>query len=150
MPHGTIAGILLNDLIHRRDNPWGALYDPARVRLRALRPFVAEAANIAAQDGRWPSGGNVDSADAIPRGAGAVVRRNLSKVPVDRDDAGVVHERSAVCPHLGCAAGWNHAERTWDCPCHGSRLDAYGRLLKGPAADDLAPAERREPRSRAS
>jgi glycine/D-amino acid oxidase-like deaminating enzyme/nitrite reductase/ring-hydroxylating ferredoxin subunit len=150
MTHGTIAGILLNDLIHRRHNPWAALYDPARVRLRAVRPFVAEAVNMAAQYGRWLSGSDVESADAIPRGAGAVVRRHLSKVAVYRDDAGVVHERSAVCPHLGCAVAWNQAERTWDCPCHGSRFDAYGRLLNGPAAADLAPAEPREPRRRAS
>ena len=150
MTHGTIAGMLLSDLVHRRDNPWASLYDPGRVRLRAVGPFLAEAANMAVQYGRWLSGGDADSADAVPRGCGAIVRRGIAKVAVYRDDAGAVHERSAMCPHLGCAVAWNHAERTWDCPCHGSRFDAYGRLLNGPAAADLAPAERREPRRRAS
>jgi glycine/D-amino acid oxidase-like deaminating enzyme/nitrite reductase/ring-hydroxylating ferredoxin subunit len=150
MTHGTIAGMLLTDLIHRRDNAWAGLYDPARVRLRAVRPFVAEAANMAAQYGRWLSGGDVESADAIPRGGGAVLRQGLSKVAVYRDEAGVLHERSAVCPHLGCAVAWNHAEQTWDCPCHGSRFDPYGGLLNGPAAADLARPEPRERRRRAS
>jgi len=55
-----------------------------------------------------------------------------------------------MCPHLGCAVAWNHAERTWDCPCHGSRFDPYGRLLNGPAAADLARAEPPERQRRAS
>jgi glycine/D-amino acid oxidase-like deaminating enzyme/nitrite reductase/ring-hydroxylating ferredoxin subunit len=150
MTHGAIAGMLLNDLIHRRDNRWAGLYDPARVRLRAVRPFLAEAANMAAQYGHWLRSGDIDSADAVPRGCGAVVRRGLSKVAVYRDEAGVVHERSAMCPHLGCAVAWNHAEATWDCPCHGSRFDPYGRLLNGPAAADLARVEPPERRRRAS
>jgi len=150
MTHGTIAGMLLSDVIHRRANRWARLYDPARVRLRAAGPFVAEAANMAAQYGRWLRGGDVDSVDAVAPGDGAVVRRGLSKVAVYRDEAGVVHERSAMCPHLGCAVAWNHAERTWDCPCHGSRFDPYGRLLNGPAAADLARAEPPERQRRAS
>ena len=52
-----------------------------------------------------------------------------------------MHECSAVCPHLGCIVHWNAASRRWDCPCHGSRFDALGRVINGPANDDLAPAE---------
>jgi Rieske Fe-S protein len=59
----------------------------------------------------------------------------------------VAHTRSAVCPHLGCIVDWNHAERTWDCPCHGSRFDGHGRVINGPANRDLgevqAPEQRR-------
>ena len=138
MTHGTIAGLLLPDLIAGRENPWARLYDPARVRLRATPAFVAEAVNMAAQYGDWVLPGDVRSVDAIPRGNGAVLRRGLAKVAVYRDENGVVHERSAVCPHLACLVDWNHAERTWDCPCHGSRFDAYGRVLNGPANSDLA------------
>jgi Rieske Fe-S protein len=58
---------------------------------------------------------------------------------VFRDDAGEVHEFSAVCPHLGCVVHWNAAERTFDCPCHGSRFDCAGKVINGPANSDLAP-----------
>ena len=140
MTHGTIAGMLLTDLIVGRENPWARLYDPARVRPRAVGRFLSEAANMAAQYTAWITPGEVESIDEIPRGAGAVVRRGLTKLAVFRDDAGRVHERSAVCTHLGCIVGWNHADRTWDCPCHGSRYDAFGRVLNGPAITDLGAA----------
>ena len=62
-------------------------------------------------------------------------------MPTYRDEAGAVHECSAVCPHLKGVVRWNDVEKTWDCPCHGSRFDARGRVLNGPAATDLAPLD---------
>jgi Rieske Fe-S protein len=56
---------------------------------------------------------------------------------VYRDEQGTVHERSAVCAHLGCIVGWNKVEKTWDCPCHGSRYDKFGKVINGPANEDL-------------
>jgi Rieske Fe-S protein len=56
---------------------------------------------------------------------------------VYRDADGELHERSAICPHLGGLVGWNDAEKTWDCPCHGSRFDRFGRVVQGPANADL-------------
>ena len=149
MTHGTIAGMLIPDLIAGRANAWAALYDPSRVRLRAAPAFLAEAANMATQYAAWLTPGEVRSVDAIPRGTGAVLRRGLTKVAAYRDEQGRVHERSAVCPHLGCIVDWNHAEQTWDCPCHGSRFDGKGRVLNGPAASDL-PHVREEQHRRAS
>jgi Rieske Fe-S protein len=64
---------------------------------------------------------------------------------VFRDERGEVHATSAVCKHLGCYVGWNAAEKTWDCPCHGARYDPYGRVLNGPAVDDLERVEPRRP-----
>jgi nitrite reductase/ring-hydroxylating ferredoxin subunit len=147
MTHGTIAGLLLADLIAGRPNPWAPLYDPGRLRPQATPAFLAEAANMAARYGAWLTPGEVRSVDDVPPGAGAVLRRGLGKVAVFRDEAGRLHERSAVCPHLGCIVAWNQGERTWDCPCHGSRFEATGRVLQGPATTDLAP---REPARRAS
>jgi Rieske Fe-S protein len=57
-----------------------------------------------------------------------------------RDPDGALHERSAVCPHLGCVVAWNSLEMTWDCPCHGSHFDAYGKVVNGPAISGLAPS----------
>jgi glycine/D-amino acid oxidase-like deaminating enzyme/nitrite reductase/ring-hydroxylating ferredoxin subunit len=141
MTHGTIAGILITDLIAGRENQWEALYDPSRKTLRALGEYLKEGANVAAQYADWLTAGEVDSVDAIPPESGAVVRRGLTKVAVYRDEAGRVHERSAVCTHLGCIVRWNEVERTWDCPCHGSRYDRFGAVINGPASGDLSPTE---------
>ncbi len=73
--------------------------------------------------------------------SGAVIRRGLTKLAVYRDGQGVLHEWSAVCPHLGCIVSWNEAEKTWDCPCHGSRFDCQGRVINGPANRNLAPVD---------
>src|SRR5207248_492236 len=75
-------------------------------------------------------------------GSGAVLGTGLvGKVAVYRDEAGVPHARSAVCRHLGCIVRWNDAEKLWDCPCHGSRFDPYGRVVNGPANSDLPVAD---------
>lgn len=137
MTHGTIAGILISDLVLGRENPWVTLYDPSRKTPRALPEFLDEASNMAWQYTRWLTPGDVSSPDVITRGAGAVVRRGLAKVAIYRDVHGVLHECSAVCPHLGGIVTWNSSEHTWDCPCHGSRFDAYGHVLSGPANSDL-------------
>jgi glycine/D-amino acid oxidase-like deaminating enzyme/nitrite reductase/ring-hydroxylating ferredoxin subunit len=141
MTHGTIAGILLTDLITDRANPWTALYDPSRVSLRAAPEFAKMNLNVAAQYSDYLTPGDVGGADQIRPGSGAVIRRGARKVAVYRADDGSLHERSAVCTHLYCIVEWNSVERTWDCPCHGSRFDAYGKVVNGPAVADLAMIE---------
>jgi glycine/D-amino acid oxidase-like deaminating enzyme/nitrite reductase/ring-hydroxylating ferredoxin subunit len=136
--HGTIAGMLLTDLILGRKNPWTKLYDPSRVTLRASGHFLKENINVANQYTDWAKGGEVDSYDQIAPGTGAVIRRGMTKIAVYRDDQGNIHERSAVCTHLYCIVDWNSGERTWDCPCHGSRFDPLGRVINGPAITPLS------------
>lgn len=142
MTHGVIAGLLLSDLIAGRNNPWAELYDPGRITLRALPEFAHENLNVAAQLSDYVTPGDVGSEDQIPAGGGAVLRSGLGKIAVYRDEAGAVHRFSAVCPHLGCIVRWNPSEATFDCPCHGSRFDAHGHVITGPANADLplAPA----------
>jgi glycine/D-amino acid oxidase-like deaminating enzyme/nitrite reductase/ring-hydroxylating ferredoxin subunit len=141
LTHGTIAGMLLTDLVLGRPNPWAALYDPARKTVGAARQYTAENVNVARQYADWLTAGEVKSADQIGIDSGAVVRRGLHKIAVYRDAQGVLHELSAACPHLGCVVRWNRSEKTWDCPCHGSRFDARGKVVNGPANRDLASAE---------
>ena len=74
-------------------------------------------------------------------GDGAIVRHGLKKVAAYRDEAGALHQSSAVCVHLGCIVDWNSKEKSWDCPCHGSRYDAYGKVFQGPANSNLEPVE---------
>jgi len=141
MTHGTIAGILITDLILGRDNEWATLYDPSRISLRGIPEFAKENLNAAAQFTDYVTGGDVDNVRDIARGSGAVIRRGLKKVAVYRDTQGTLHEYSAVCPHLGCMVDWNSPEGTWDCPCHGSRFDSSGKVVNGPASSALGPAE---------
>jgi len=143
MTHGTIAGILLTDLILGRENRWATLYDPSRKTLGALGEYTKEALNMAVQYTDWMTGGDVGSVDEIALGSGAVLRRGLSKVAVYRDKSGKAHEVSAVCPHLGCIVQWNGAEETWDCPCHGSRFNKLGKVINGPANTNLEPVDGR-------
>ncbi len=139
--HGAIAGMLIRDLILGHHNPWAELYDPSRKPLKALGEYVKEQLNVAAQYGQWVTGGDVADDEEIPAGEGAIVRSKLSKLAVYRDEDGEAHRCTAVCPHLGCIVQWNTNEKTWDCPCHGSRFDARGRLLHGPANSDLESME---------
>jgi Rieske Fe-S protein len=105
----------------------------------AWKEFLVENADVAQEYARdWLGGGDVSSVEEIPRGEGAVLRRGLQKVVVYRDGRGTAHGRSAVCPHLGCIVHWNQAEKTWDCPCHGSRFDPRGEVISGPANSPLA------------
>jgi Rieske Fe-S protein len=140
MTHGTIAGMLLTDLILRRQNPWSELYDPTRVRSGAAIEWVKENLNVALQYTSWLTKGDVDSPDQIAPNTGAVIVEHGRKVAAFRDEAGTLHRRSAVCPHLGCIVSWNPSASTWDCPCHGSRFDKFGALANGPAPRDLDPA----------
>jgi glycine/D-amino acid oxidase-like deaminating enzyme/nitrite reductase/ring-hydroxylating ferredoxin subunit len=140
MTHGTIAGILLTDLIAGRENRWGGLYDPSRIRAGAVGDFLKENLNVAAQYTSYLTPGEVSSVDEITPNTGAVVREGIGKIAVFRDSAGELHRRSAVCTHLGCIVGWNPSASTWDCPCHGSRFDPYGKVVNGPASVDLKEA----------
>ena len=144
--HGTIAGMLLTDLIAGRENPWAKLYDPSRKSLRppASLEFAKENLNVAAQYLDLVTPGEIKSADEVKPGEGAVLRRGATKVAVYRDRDGTVHERSAICTHLHCVVHWNRGEGSWDCPCHGSRFDPYGRVLNGPAIADLPEVKKEE------
>jgi glycine/D-amino acid oxidase-like deaminating enzyme/nitrite reductase/ring-hydroxylating ferredoxin subunit len=138
MTHGTVAGLLLTDLIQGRANEWETLYDPARVILRTATEFVKENVNVAAQYAKGYFGaGEITDVTDIPAGEGAVLSRGAKKVAIFHTDGGALREYSAVCPHLGCIVAWNSIEKTWDCPCHGSRFDKFGKVINGPANSDL-------------
>jgi glycine/D-amino acid oxidase-like deaminating enzyme/nitrite reductase/ring-hydroxylating ferredoxin subunit len=138
MTHGTIAGVLLTDLILGRENPWASLYDPARTPVKAVGTYARENLNVAAQYLSLATPGEISDIREVQPGTGAILRRGLQKFAVSRDESGTVSECSAFCPHLGCVVGWNTAAQSWDCPCHGSRFTASGERLSGPATSGLA------------
>ena len=137
MTHGTIAGLLITDLIMGRTNPWARLYDPSRVTLGVVGRFLREGAGVVGTMAEWFRAGDVETVDDIGLGSGGILRRGMKKVAVYRDTEGRLHELSAACTHLGCVVAWNPIEASWDCPCHGSRFDPYGRVLAGPAVAEL-------------
>jgi len=137
MTHGTIAGLLLRDLILGRSNPWKEVYAPARKPLQTLGEFLGENLNAAVQYGAWLTPGEVSSAEEVPAGQGAILRQGLHKLAVYRDKQQPLCVRSATCPHLGGIVAWNDGEKTWDCPLHGSRFDRCGKMINGPSNADL-------------
>jgi Rieske Fe-S protein len=87
------------------------------------------------------AGADAQSLRAVKRGQGKIIERDGAKLAVYRDPAGGVTLRSATCTHMGCLVAWNTAERTWDCPCHGSRFKPTGDVIAGPAEAPLSKAE---------
>ncbi len=144
MSYAGLAAELIPDLIAGVESRYSELYDPARkpTSLSALGRFVRENLNVAAQYTDWIGPGDAARVEDIPRGEGAVLRRGLARLAVYVDPNGFAHELSASCPHLGGVVAWNASEKSWDCPCHGSRFDCYGKVLTGPAVSDLEPAAR--------
>ena len=137
---GAAAGELLAALADGREHPWAELFDTSRLRPRAsVASFVKESLDVALRffgDRVTKRGGG----SWIERGEGRVVGAGLGQRAVYRDGDGTLHALSARCTHLGCIVSWNSAERTWDCPCHGSRFGARGEVIMGPA---VRPLERR-------
>jgi Rieske Fe-S protein len=122
--NGTATGMMIADLIGGKDSRWAALYNPAR-------PYP-EDFHV---DGDSQSA--VDRARDIPPGGGGVFTRGDEKIAAWRDEQGALHAVSASCTHKGCTVTWNNADRTWDCPCHGSVFAADGSVIHGPARTPL-------------
>lgn len=138
MTHAAIAAMLIPDLIQGRPSPWEKLYDPSRkVGLHALREYASENLNTVAQYRDWLKRGDVSDESQIAPGQGAVMVQGLKRLAVYKEDSGQCVRMSAVCPHLGGVVRWNSQEKSWDCPCHASRFDRYGKMTHGPANDDL-------------
>ena len=139
---GTLAAGILTDAICGVPNAWAELYDSTRLKpATAGKKFLQENIDVARRwiVGRLPSG--APSLGDLAPGQGAVLSVGAKKIAAYRDEAGEVHAFSATCTHLGCIVSWNAAEKTWDCPCHGSRFNNLGEVVQGPALKDLRRVE---------
>ena len=136
---GTLAAMVNTDLILGRANPYQELYNPSRFKpVASLGDFVKENKDFPIHliTGHL-QGSDVNSVGEVGRGEGKVLSLGGEKTAVFRDEHGLLHAVSAVCTHLGCIVAFNGAEKTWDCPCHGSRFDTAGKVLSGPAIKPL-------------
>lgn len=142
MTHGTIAGMLLTDLITGMTNPWADLYDPARVPVKTAMEYVHENVNTAMQYARYAKPSEVDSLKELAGGDGAIMHHLGQPYAVyRRQNCAETSQCSAVCPHLGALVQWNDVEKSWDCPAHGSRFKATGEVINGPASSGLKPID---------
>ena len=138
MTYGTLAAMMAADAVAGRSNPWRDLFDPGRKTLSTVWDYLRENRDypyymlrdrFAAPQGR--------SLRSLKRGEGKILDLDGTTVAAYRDASGAVTRLSPVCTHMGCTVGWNAAERTWDCPCHGSRFEPTGRVISGPAESPL-------------
>jgi glycine/D-amino acid oxidase-like deaminating enzyme/nitrite reductase/ring-hydroxylating ferredoxin subunit len=144
---GTVAALLIRDLVVHGASPWQAVYAPSRLKpLASGRSFVRDNLAVAWHllCGRL-RGAEPKSLVSLPAGRGCITKINGSEIAAAyRDPAGELHLFSPRCTHLGCTVAWNDLDKTWDCPCHGGRFRATGEPLYGPPLTALAPAQRPE------
>lgn len=139
--YGTIAGMLIPDLILGKTNEWKTLYEPSRKTLATAFQYVQENLNVARQYGDWLTVGEMKEIGALFPDEGMILRKGLKKIAVYKDKQNNIHVNSAFCPHLGGCVRWNSGEKSWDCPCHGSRFNGSGKFLNGPAISNLYPED---------
>jgi len=136
MTHSQVAAMIIRDLIAGRENPWASVFDATRGAL------TTDAVKVNAHVARRLVGDKVAAlfapqAETLAPGEARIVELDGDKVAAFRSEDGELHAVSATCTHLGCDVHWNPAERSWDCPCHGSRFDCDGLVLEGPATTPL-------------
>jgi glycine/D-amino acid oxidase-like deaminating enzyme/nitrite reductase/ring-hydroxylating ferredoxin subunit len=139
MTFGTLAGLMARDAALGRRNPWDELFDTNRTKVRGgvwdyLKentdyPYYMIRDRLAGPEAR--------TRRELGRGQGKILEIDGQRLAAWRSDAGAVTLLSPVCTHMGCLVGWNAAEATWDCPCHGSRFTPTGEVLSGPAESPL-------------
>ncbi|MGZ3900679.1 MAG: FAD-dependent oxidoreductase [Bacteroidia bacterium] len=139
MTHGTIAGMLISDLINEKENPWEKIYDPSRFKIfSAGKTFFKEltGGTLAYIKNKSEDSKPVEIGK-IMANEGKIIEVEKEKFGAYRDEHGQLHIIAAECSHMGCIIKWNNDEKTWDCPCHGSRFTHDGKVLNGPANKDL-------------
>ncbi|WP_410512692.1 FAD-dependent oxidoreductase [Paenibacillus sp. BR2-3] len=138
MTSGTMAALMISDQIQRKDNPYTELYDPSRFKASpSIKNFIVTNSNVAKEF----VAGKLDfvhrkTSDLKPD-EGAVVRHDGKRAGAYRDSEGKLHLVDTTCTHMGCEVEWNDGERSWDCPCHGSRFSYDGEVFEGPATMPL-------------
>lgn len=145
MTGGVVAGRILTGLICDGEHPHAEVFSPSRVNTDSVGPFVTENTEVGARfTADWLRALRADEEATLTAGEATTVRTDDGPVGVSCDEDGELHAVSVICPHMKCVLRWNDGERSWDCPCHGSRFSPEGRVLDGPSIEDLPRREARE------
>lgn len=139
MTSSMVSAMILSDMIIGKTNDYMEVFDPKRFHLSAsMNHLVTEVEDTIssqyAQYFKYPK----EEIDEIEKGHGAIVDYNGQKIGVYKDEEGKVYMVTTKCAHLGCQLEWNRDERSWDCPCHGSRYDYKGNVIDNPAMKGIA------------
>ncbi len=140
MIYGTLAAILFRDLLVKGESPLEELLDPNRIKpVAGFANFVKEAADVVGKlvGGLFPEEKLPALAGIAPE-EGRIVEFEGKKMGIYKDELGKIYAIDPGCTHIKCTVQWNGAEKTWDCPCHGSRFSYTGEVLTGPARKNLA------------
>ncbi|CAN5887153.1 FAD-dependent oxidoreductase [soil metagenome] len=137
MTYGTIAGMLVTDLINEHPNKYEKLYSPSRFKLKAANVFIEElVGGLSSYLKKRPTHPE-NTLESILPGEGKIVEIDGKKYGAFKDGGNLLHVVAAECTHMGCIIKWNRDEKSWDCPCHGSRFTNKGAVINGPANVDL-------------
>ncbi|HEY5741832.1 MAG TPA: FAD-dependent oxidoreductase, partial [Terrimicrobiaceae bacterium] len=136
MTLGTFSAMLIRDLITGTSNPWAGVFAPSRKSVTGIWEYVRENKDFLAYFVKDRFAPTVPLQE-VKRCTGEISKIEGKKRAIYRDEHGKTTVLSPICPHMGCIVGWNKAEKTWDCPCHGSRFTATGALINGPAESNL-------------
>lgn len=141
--YGTLSAMIISDEIAGKDNLYSEMYKASRFSpMKSAKEFLKENINMAGELIKGLAMGEDNEVIRnIQPGEGKIISQGKDKIAVSRDPSGKINAHSAVCTHLGCTIHRNIAEKTWDCPCHGSRFDENGEVLEGPALDPLKKIE---------
>lgn len=141
--YSHIAAITLSDLLTRGESDYADLFKPGRIKpVAGFEAFVKENADVVAQFvGKRIGAGKINELAAIAPGEGRLVKYEGDTIAIYKDETGKIYALNPVCTHAKCVVGWNEAEKSWDCPCHGARYDLNGEVLTGPARKGLEKIE---------
>ncbi|WP_404354066.1 FAD-dependent oxidoreductase [Exiguobacterium aurantiacum] len=140
MSQGIVAACLITDLITKRQNRYEELYDPTRSKwkLADAARFMKTNADVAKEFVKGKLKPSHKQVGDLGLDEGAIVNHDGEHVAAYRDPDGNVSMVGTACTHMGCTVSWNEAERSWDCPCHGSRFKPNGEVIEGPAVKPLS------------
>ncbi len=137
MTNSMISAQLVSDLIMGKSNPLACILSPSRFNHSTIKPILNETGHSIKGLSKTAFSIPTESVADINRGDAKIVMYNGKRCAVYKNEEGKVYAISARCPHLGCALSWNPVEKTWDCPCHGSRFSYTGELIDNPAQTSL-------------
>lgn len=143
--YGTLAAQIISDAIAQIENPYAELYKAHRSQpLKAAKNVVKENLNVLGKlVGDFFKNGEPQEVEDLKPNEGKLIQTEEGKFAVSRDEKGIIKVLSPICPHMGCTVHWNYAEKSWDCPCHGSRFDTHGKIIEGPSFKNLKQIKRR-------
>ncbi|MDP2947658.1 MAG: FAD-dependent oxidoreductase, partial [Nanoarchaeota archaeon] len=136
MTASMVSAMIISDLIENGESRWQDIYNPSRFKpMTSAKSFIKQNLEVA---GRYVKGRILpEEKKILPDKEGGILETNGKKLAVYKDGKGNIHSFNPYCTHMGCLISWNSAEKSWDCPCHGSRFTADGKIINGPALKDL-------------